>query len=307
MKQLAALIGLWGIVLLAPVEARLNVVATTSDLAAIAREVGGDLLDLTTLARPTEDPHFVDARPSFIARLNKADVLLEGGADLESGWLGPLLDGARNPRLALNAPGRLRAAEGVELLEKPATLDRSQGDVHAAGNPHFLMDPVNATIVASNVAARFARLDPAAAESYRAGAARFSARLDAKLTEWTQALAPHRGARIVAYHNTWPYFARRFGVRVDLFLEPKPGIPPTPTHLAAVIRDMKRENVRVIFVEPYLNRKTAETIARQTGATVLDVAEFPGGVKGAGAGYLELMDHVVNSLARALGGERQAK
>ncbi len=286
---------------LANVEAKLNVVATTPDLAAIASEIGGDKIQLTTLARPTEDPHFVDAKPSFIVKLNKADALIHGGADLEAAWMRPLLDGARNAKIVSAAKGDVRCCQGVQMREVPATLDRSQGDIHAAGNPHYLVDPENAKIVAHHIADAFGQLDSANRDFYQANAAKFIAALDVKLAGWQAQLAPFQGQHLVAYHNSWGYFASRFGLKVDLFLEPKPGIPPSPAHLASIITKMKEENARVIIVDPYLNRKTAETVARGTGATVVEVAQYPGGVKGTEDGYIPLMDYLVNSLAKALG------
>lgn len=298
MKKL--LLGIVGVLLAVGVQAKLNIVVTTPDLAAIAKEVGGDKIEVTTLARPTEDPHFVDAKPSFIVKLNKADALLDGGAELEVGWLPALLAGARNQKLSAGQPGRIAANEGIAMREVPTALDRSQGDIHAAGNPHFLVDPENAKIVARHLADAFGKLDSANGEFYNASANKFIAALDAKISGWQAQLAPFKGQHIVAYHNSWPYFAERFGLKIDLFLEPKPGIPPSPAHLASVIAKMKAENARVIIVDPYLNRKTAETVARSTGATVVDVAQFPGGVKGTDGGYIALMDYLVNSLAKAL-------
>jgi len=280
--------------------ASLKVVATTPDLAALAREIGGDLVDVTTLAKPTEDPHFVDAKPSFLVKLNRADALIEGGAELELGWLPPLLDGARNARLAPGAPGRINGRQGVQMLDVPATLDRAKGDIHAAGNPHYLTDPANARIVASHLAEAFSQLDPPSADTFRASLQRFTDQLDAKLVGWQKRMEPYRGRHLVAYHDSWPYFARRFGLKIDIFLEPKPGLPPAPAHLAEVMTRMKQENARVILVEPYLNRRTAETVARNTGATVVDAAYLPGGVKGTGDGYVNLIDHLVTSIAQAL-------
>lgn len=285
--------------------AKLNVVATTPDLAAIATAVGGERLTLTTLTKPTEDPHFVDAKPSFIVKLNKADALIEGGAELEVGWLPPLLEGARNEKLAAGAPGRIAAAEGLALLEIPTALDRSKGDIHAAGNPHFLTDPENAATVAAHLAEAFAKLDPASAEVYRANATKFTRQLDEKLAVWRQRLAPCRGKSVVAYHNLWPYFARRFDLKFDLFLEPKPGIPPTPGHLAQVIERMKAEQICVVIVEPFQSRQTAEKVATATGATVVNVTQYPGGVKGTEGGYVEMMDYLVEALAKALLGTQK--
>lgn len=283
-----------------PALAKLNVVATTPDLGSIAKEIGGDHIDLTVLAKPTEDPHFVDAKPSLIVKLNRADVVIEGGAELEIGWLPRLLDEARNTKLAAGAPGRVACAQGVPLKEVPATLDRSKGDIHAAGNPHYVVDPANAIIVARNITEAFCALDEKSSAAYRANLQKFTAALDAKLVEWQKQLDPFKGQQVVAYHNSWLYFGDRFGLHIDLFLEPKPGVPPTPRHLAEVIVKMKLDKVHVILVDPYLDRRTAETVAGKTGATVVDVAQFPGGIKGTEAGYIALLDHLVNSVAKAL-------
>ncbi len=280
--------------------ANLNVVATTAEYGSIAREIGGNHVTVSVLGKPTEDPHFVDAKPSFMLKLNRADVLIEGGAELETGWLPPLLDGSRNRKLDVGQPGRIRCAEGVQLLEVPTTLDRSQGDIHAAGNPHFMTDPMNGRIAAREICDAFCLIDASSADTYRANLAKFTQRLDGKLVEWQKRMEPFRGKRIVTYHNSWVYFGERFGLKPDLFLEPKPGIPPTPANLAHVKAVMKAEHIGVIIVDPYLSRKTAETVAQDTGATVVDVAQFPGGIKGTEGGYIELIDTLVNSIARAL-------
>jgi zinc/manganese transport system substrate-binding protein len=283
-----------------PALAKLNVVATTADLASIAKAIGDDRIDLTVLAKPTEDPHFVDAKPSLILKLNRADVVVEGGAELEIGWLPRLLDESRNAKLAASAAGHVLCSQGVALKEIPSTLDRSKGDIHAAGNPHYIVDPVNARIVARNIADAFCALDDKSAAAYRANLQKFTEALDAKLLEWQKKLEPFKGQQVVAYHNSWLYFGDRFGLNIDLFLEPKPGVPPTPKHLAEVIVKMKTDKVHVILVDPYLDRRTAETVAVKTDATVVDVAQFPGGVKGTEAGYVALMDYLVNSVAKAL-------
>ncbi len=286
--------------LLSSAQAKLDVVATTPDLGSIAKEIGGDKVDVLTLAKPTEDPHFVDAKPSFILKLNRADVLIEGGAELEIGWLPALLEQARNPKLAPGAPGHVACAQGIQLLEIPSTLDRSKGDIHAAGNPHYLVDPVNARAVAQRIADAFCAQDAKNNDAYRANLKKFTDALDAKLVEWQKTLEPYRGQQLVAYHNSWLYFANRFGLKIELFLEPKPGVPPTPSHLAEVITKMKEDHVHVIMVDVYLNRRTAETVAGKTGATVVDVTQFPGGIKGTEGGYLPLMDYLVGSISRAL-------
>lgn len=280
--------------------AALRVVATTPEYAAIASTLGGDRVTVTTLAKPTEDPHFVDAKPSHIVTLNKADLLIEGGADLEVGWLPLLIEGARNQKIQPGAPGRIRASEGIQLLDVPASLDRSQGDIHGAGNPHFMVDPVNAGIVARHFADALCQNDSQGCSVYKANLLRFESALDDKMKTWTAKLAPFRGTPIVTYHNTWKYFAARFGLKIDTFLEPKPGIPPSPPHLAKVIAKMQQDHIKVILVEPFQSRKTAEVVASHTSARVVDVSQFPGGLGSNDADYISLMDANVSAIAAAL-------
>src|SRR6266480_167332 len=251
-----------------PASAQLRVVATTPDLASVAREIGGDRVSVVALAKPTEDPHFVDAKPSFIVTLNRADALVEGGAELELGWLPPLLENSRNSKISAGAPGRIVASDGIRLLEIPTSFDRSKGDVHSLGNPHFLVDPVNAKVV-----------------------------------EWKKSLAPYRGSKIVTYHKDMIYLAGRFGLTIVDELEPKPGIAPSPSHLAQVIGEMKRANAKVILVQPFQNRKTAETVARQTGASVLDTPQQPGALRNTTT-YFDMVDNLVRSLATGLGAQK---
>ncbi len=279
--------------------AGLKVVATTPDYAALAQEIGGDRLSIKTLAKPTEDPHFVDAKPSHIVALNRADVLIESGAGLEIGWLSPLVEGGRNKKVLSGASGRVEGFKGIQLLDVPAVLDRSHGDVHSMGNPHFLMDPLNAGIVAGHLSEAFCRQDPDGCASYEENLAVFRTTLGAKMQGWIDRLEPHRGAPIVTYHNTWRYFAKRFHLNAETFLEPKPGIPPSPPHLAKVIKRMNAAGMKVILVEPFQSRKTAEAVAGHTGATVVDVAQFPGGLPGTDD-YFSLMDAVVEGISKAL-------
>ncbi len=283
-----------------PGGSRINVVATTPDLAALAVAIGGDAVDVKALAKPTEDPHFVDAKPSHIVTLHRADVLIEGGAELELGWLPPLLESARNNKIAPGAPGRISASVGIKLLEVPTTFDRSKGDVHGLGNPHFLIDPVNVKVIVARIADQFAKVDPANATKYQANLKTFNTVLDTKRAEWEKQLAPYKGARIVTYHNDFVYLAERFNLDVVETLEPKPGIAPSPAHLARVISTMNAEHATVILVQPFQNRKTAETVARQTKALVLDIAQQPGAIKGTDT-YFDLMDYIVRSLVSGLG------
>jgi len=279
--------------------AKLNVVATLADYAAVAREIGGDKVEVTSLAKPTEDPHFVDARPSFVVKLRTADVLIEGGAELEVGWLPPLLQNARNEKIENGKPGRVSASQGIRLLDIPATLSRAAGDVHASGNPHFMVDPIIAKAIAQHIAQSFAAVDPANAAFYQANYAKFEAAINARLQDWGRALLPYKDQQLAAYHDSWVYFAHRFGFVIETFLEPKPGIPPSPSHLAEVITKMKSEHVKAIMVEPFQNRKIAEKVASSTGAQVVDAAQFPGALPNADT-YIAHIDALVGRVIAAL-------
>ena len=280
-------------------DAKIKVVATLPDLASLAREVGGDKVEVSAMAKPTEDSHFVDARPSFVVQLRGADVLIDGGAELELGWLPPLLQNARNPKLEAGKPGRVQASQGVRLMNVPTNVTRAAGDVHALGNPHFMTDPIIAKTVALHIAQSFAAVDAPNAAFYDANYKKFEATINAKLQEWGAAMLPFKGQSVVAYHDSWVYFAHRFGLNIDIFLEPKPGIPPSPSHLAEVIEKMKAQKIKAIIVEPFHDRKIAEKVASSTGAKVVDFAQYPGAFPGTDS-YVKLIDTLVSRLAAAM-------
>ena len=280
-------------------QAKLNVVATLPDFGSLAREIGGDKVNVTVLAKATEDPHFVDARPSFVVALRNADVLIDGGAELELGWLPPLLQNARNPKIEVGKPGRIQASQGVRLMNVPGNVTRAAGDVHALGNPHFTVDPIIAKAIAQHIAQSFSALDPSNAEFYQANYKKFETAINAKLQEWGAALLPFHDQHVVAYHDSWPYFAHRFGLNIDIFLEPKPGIPPSPSHLTEVIAQMKAQHIKAIIVEPFHDRRIAEKVASATGAKVVEFSQFPGGLPGTDS-YVKLIDTLVARLAAAL-------
>jgi len=290
---------LFSIAMAISVQAKLNVVATLPDFGSLAREIGGDKVNVTVLAKPTEDPHFVDARPSFVVQLRSADVLIDGGAELELGWLPPLLQNARNPKIEIGKPGRVIAAQGVRLMNVPANVTRAAGDVHALGNPHFMTDPIIAKAVAQHIAQSFAAVDPPNAGFYGSNYKKFEATVNAKLQEWGAAMLPYRGQHVAAYHDSWVYFAHRFGLEIDVFLEPKPGIPPSPSHLVEVIAQIKSQKIKAIIVEPFHERKIAEKVASATGAKVVDFSQFPSGLPGTDT-YVKLIDTLVSRLAAAL-------
>jgi len=295
----ALLTVLFSIALALSAAAKINVVATLPDFAALAREVGGDKVGITTLAKATEDPHFVDARPSFVVALRTADVLIDGGAELEIGWLPPLLQNARNPKIEVGKPGRVQASQGIRLMNVPGNVTRAAGDVHALGNPHFSVDPIIAKAIAAHIAQSLAAVDPPNAAFYDANYKKFEASINEKLQEWGTKLLPFKGQHVVAYHDSWVYFAHRFGLDIDIFLEPKPGIPPSPSHLAEVIEQIKAQHIKAILVEPYHNRKIAEKVAESTGAKVVDFAQFPEALPNTET-YSKLIDALVNNLAAAL-------
>lgn len=280
-------------------DAKIKVVATLPDFASLAREIGGDKAEVSAMAKPTEDPHFVDARPSFVVQLRSADVLIDGGAELELGWLPPLLQNARNPKLEVGKPGRVQASQGVRLMNVPANVTRAAGDVHALGNPHFMTDPIIAKTVALHIAQSFAAVDAPNAAFYDANYKKFEATINAKLQEWGAAMLPFKGQSVVAYHDSWVYFAHRFGLNIDIFLEPKPGIPPSPSHLAEVIEKMKAQKIKAIIVEPFHDRKIAEKVASSTGAKVVDFAQYPGALPDTDS-YVKLIDTLVSRLAAAM-------
>jgi zinc/manganese transport system substrate-binding protein len=280
-------------------DAKIKVVATLPDFASLAREIGGDKIEVSAMAKPTEDPHFVDARPSFVVQLRDADVLIDGGAELELGWLPPLLQNARNPKLEIGKPGRVQASQGVRLMNVPANVTRAAGDVHALGNPHFMTDPIIAKTVALHIAQSFAAVDAPNAGFYDAHYKKFEATINAKLQEWGAAMLPFKGQSVVAYHDSWVYFAHRFGLNIDIFLEPKPGIPPSPSHLAEVIEKIKAQKIKAIIVEPFHDRKIAEKVASSTGAKVVDFAQYPGALPDTDS-YVKLIDTLVSRLAGAL-------
>ena len=279
--------------------AKLNVVATLPDFGSLAREIGGDKIDLLVLAKPTEDPHFVDARPSFVVSLRNADVLIDGGAELEIGWLPPLLQNARNPKIEVGKPGRVQASQGIRLMNVPTNVTRAAGDVHALGNPHFCVDPIIAKAVAQHIAKSFAAVDPPNATFYDANYKKLETTINAKLQGWGAVMQSYQGLHVAAYHDSWPYFAHRFGVEIDVFLEPKPGIPPSPSHLTDVIQKMKEYHIKAIIVEPYHDRRIAEKVARSTEAKVIDFSQFPGGIPNTDS-YVALIDQLVKRLADAL-------
>lgn len=282
----------------APAAAAVKVVATTPSLAAIARDVGGDKVTITAMSLPTQDAHFVDAKPSLVLKLNKADLLLAIGVGLEVGWLPALQTQARNPRILTSGEGYLECAAHVTLRDRASgAVDRSQGDVHPDGNPHFLYDPRAAGDCARAVAARLAKVDPGNAAAYQANLARFLRDLDAARTRWEKQLAPLRGQPIISYHKSLTYLVDWLGLVEVATLEPKPGIPPTARHVAGVIKLGRDRGVKLVLQEAYYPDKACTLVAKKIGATVIRI---PGGADvGRGQSYVAHMDELIAGLAKA--------
>ncbi len=279
--------------------AALKVVATTPDLADIAAQVGGKAVVVESLSKGFQDPHFVEAKPSLITKLMSADLFIETGMELEVGWAPLLIQGARNPRIQPAAPGFLDASAAIQPLEVPSNPNRSMGDVHPGGNPHYLTDPENARLVAREIAEKMGQLSPQDAPAFRENLKAFEARIDGKMKEWTAALAPYKGSKFVSYHKNMPYFAARFGLAESGEIEPKPGIPPTASHTAELIGLIKAEKIPLILTQAYYENRTAEALGRETGAAVVMFAMGPEGVPEA-KDYLGALDYDVKSVAQAL-------
>lgn len=284
----------------------INILTTTEDLRSIAQAVGGDRVKVESLAKGYQDPHFVDAKPSFMMKAKNADLFIVVGLELEIGYEELIINGSRNKRIRIDQPGYLDVSEGVGLLEVPTTtkVDRSMGDVHPMGNPHYWLDPENVKIVARNIANRLSELSPDNAVYFQENLASFDKKMDEKMIEWKKKMAPFKGMPIAIYHRSWPYFVDRFGLVVACELEPKPGIPPSPAHLKEVMDIMKRDKVGVILMEVFYDEKPAQFVANQTGAKVIIVPNSVGGTKEA-KDYFGLIDTIVNKLAEGLGSARK--
>jgi zinc/manganese transport system substrate-binding protein len=281
--------------------AKLNVVTTTSDLASITREVGGEFVGVTAIARGYQDPHFVEPKPSFLLLLRNADLLVTVGLDLEIGWLPPLIDQSRNANIRPGAVGYLDSSRGVEILDRPAGgVDRSMGDVHPMGNPHYWLDPANAVRVAIQVERKLEQLQPANAAYFQKRLNDFKLRMNEANKRWTATLAPFKGAKIVTYHNSWPNFMRRYGLNVVGYVEPKPGVPPSPSHLFRLISMMKEQKIKVIVMEPYFDHKTPQSVADRTGAQLIVLYPSVGGAKSGTDDYISLFDTNIALLVKAL-------
>jgi ABC-type Zn uptake system ZnuABC Zn-binding protein ZnuA len=276
--------------------AKLNVMTTTEDLAALAREVGGDKVTVDSIAKGYQDPHFVEPKPSFLLKLQKADLLAVVGLQLEIGWLPPLQTQSRNAKIQVAGKGYLDISQFCQILEIPTgQVSRAMGDVHPLGNPHYWLDPQNGRRIAKAFADKFSEMDAADAAAFQAAYADFDKRLTAAEKGWEAKMAPYRGRKVVTYHRSWPNFCERFGLDVIDYVEPRPGIPPTPSHTLELENTMKKDNVKIILVEPYFDLRTPNAIAAAVGGEVAQMMPSVGGKKEITT-YFQLFDYDVNLL-----------
>jgi len=270
--------------------AKINVVTSTSDLKSIAEYIGGERVSVTSIANGKSNPHFVEVLPSYMVTVSKADIYFKIGLELDF-WAAPIIDGSRNGKLTV-----IDCSQGIEPMEKPtAKVDASMGDIHPQGNPHYWLDPANALIIARNITKGLLQIDPTGSPIYEANLVKFESQLNARMEIWKKETEPLSGMEIITYHNSWPYFSRAFGIKIAGFVEPKPGIEPTPSHTAELIELIKARKIKIIGKEPYFSDKSPKTIARATGATIVDLPPSVGGLPGA-EDYFSLIDTIISKL-----------
>ncbi len=290
-----AVIILGVIILSLQAAAAVQVVTSTTDIKSIAEFIGGDRISVKSITTGRDNPHFVEVLPSYMVMVSKAALYLKIGLGLDF-WAGPIIDGSRNGRLAV-----ADCSEGVEVLEKPSgPVDASMGDIHPQGNPHYWLDPRNGLIMARNIEKALAGIDPGNATFYEANLQKFERELETRIETWQKAAEPLKGLEIVTYHNSWPYLGRFLGFKTAGFVEPKPGIEPTASHIAELIDLMKSRGIRVIGKEPYFSDKAPRVIAAATGARVVDLPPSVGAAEGA-SDYFSLFDTLVSRLSSVVG------
>ncbi len=286
-------------------DSKLQVMTATTDLASLAEEVGGDKVSVESVARGYQDPHFVEAKPSFfLLKLRKADLLIVVGLQLEIGWLPPLITQSGNPRIQIAAPGYFDASQYAQILEIPTgQVTRAEGDVHPLGNPHYWLDPENGLRIAKAIQNKLSEMRPADVAYFAQRYASFEQRLKEADQKWLAEMKPYAGRKIVTYHRSWPNFAKHFNLDVVGYVEPRPGIPPSPQHTLQLIGQMKRDGVKIIAVEPYFDLKTPNAVARETGGLVVVLMPSVGGEKEI-TDYFKLFDYDIAKLKQAFDATR---
>ncbi len=277
-----------------PALAKMKVIASITPLQSITESIGGDLVEVTSIARGTEDPHFVEVRPSFLMSIGQAKLYVSIGMSLDF-WARPLIENARNENIVV-----VNASTGIKVLGLPTERVTARlGDVHPEGNPHYWMDPYNIPMVVKNILNGLVKVDPEHKETYQKNAKAFLSKLQAADAQWQKDLAPFKGTKVVTYHESWEYFTEHFKLDVVAQVEPKPGIPPSGSHTDEVIKIVKRDKVSLILQEPYYPSAAPDLIARSTGAKVVKTPQLCGGAPGTDT-YIDLMNHDVHAIAAAL-------
>ena len=279
--------------------AQIKIVTTTTDMKSIAEFIGGSKVSVTSIATGYQNPHFVDPKPSYIISLTKANLFVTVGLDLETGWSPQLLSSSRNTKIQKGAAGYVDASEGVNLLQVPTAANRAEGDIHIYGNPHYWLDPLNGKTIARNIANGLERVDPSNKSFYEANLVAFNSKIDLKLKEWQGKMTAYKGTKIIAYHNEWVYFETRFGLQIVDFMEPKPGIPPTPSQLVKVIKEVPANKIKVIISSPYFTTSSSDVVAKQTGVKELTLATSVGAFDPV-KDYFSLFDYNVDNLITVL-------
>jgi ABC-type Zn uptake system ZnuABC Zn-binding protein ZnuA len=295
MVTLAFFLGLFSIAMAGTIK----IVTTTPDMKSIAEMIGGNKVSVSSIATGYQNPHFVDPKPSYIISLSNADLFVTVGLDLETGWSPQLLSSSRNTKIQKGAAGYVDASVGVGLLQVPSSANRGEGDIHIFGNPHYWLDPLNGKVIARNIASGLERIDPSNKSFYEANLQSFFGKIDAKMKEWQAKMAAFKGSKIIAYHNEWVYFETRFGLSIVDFMEPKPGIPPSPSQLVKVIKEIKANNIKVIISSPYFTTSSSDVVSKQTGAKELTLATSVGAFDSI-KNYFDLFDYDINQLTSAL-------
>lgn len=279
--------------------AQVQVVTTLPDLASIARYVGGDKVDVFAIAKGYQNPHFVDPKPSYIVKLSRADMFVTVGLDLETGWAPQLVQSSRNGKIQRGNPGYVDASEDISLLQVPSSTSREEGDIHIYGNPHYWLDPIRGKQIAQNIYNHLVELAPENEAIFSQNLQAFKNKIDQKIVDWQDKIAPYKGTKIIAYHNEWVYFEERFGLEIVDFLEPKPGIPPTPSQLVSVIKKVKAQDIPALINSPYFSSKSPEVVARNTGLKIVKLSTMTGGYEEI-EDYFDLFDYNINTLVETL-------
>lgn len=279
--------------------AKLKIVTTTTDLAALAKEVGGNLVEVKSLIRGSQDPHYIEPKPSYATMMNKADLFVAMGLSLEVGWVPTLLPQSRNPKIQRGHKGFIEPYQGLKILEIPTgEIDRSGGDIHPEGNPHYLLDPRNGIFVAKNLANKIANLDPANNATYQKNYKRFAKDMRGKIAAWNKKLARFKDTKVITHHKTFTYFANWLGLEIVDRIESRPGIPPSPKHMVDLIKLIKKQNIPFILLENYYNQKPAKKLAKETNIKILNLPVAVNGVNTV-TSYAGLFDYLVSKLQRS--------